>query len=227
MSKRLAAFDFDNTLVVSDSKAKVTYANGQIEYLNSHEYAKYKKAPGDVIDYSDFDKIVNPKLMTRYVKILRAAMRAPNTDVIIVTARGNEKPIAEYLKTLGITAGLKIKALDSSSPNAKKKYIGNRAKKYNYSDVYFFDDSPDNQKAIESLRDDPRVSAMIHTHLVPPERYEKYKPSNVNKANAALKQKIKNPVTGHNILVASALKYPKDHPAAKEARKLVKQAIKS
>ena len=227
MNKRLAAFDFDNTLVISDSKVKVTHANGSVEYLNSHDYAKYNKKPDDKLDYSDFDKLVNPKLMSRYLKILRASMRAPDTDVIIVTARGNEKPIAEYLKTLGITSGVKIKPLDSSNPVAKKKYIRNRAKKYNYSDIYFFDDSPDNQKAVDSLRDDPEVSAMIHTHLVPPERYEKYKSTNVNKANAVLKQKIRNPVTGHNILVASALKYPKSHPAAKEARKLIKQAIKS
>ena len=51
----LHIFDFDDTLVRSDSMIRITHADNSHEILDSEEYAAYKEQPGDKFDYSDFD----------------------------------------------------------------------------------------------------------------------------------------------------------------------------
>jgi hypothetical protein len=47
----------------------------------------------------------------------------------------------------------------------------------------------------------------------------------VGRAKSVLGQKVRNPKTGRDILVATALKYPKDEPVRKEAERMVQAAM--
>ena len=222
----LMAFDFDNTLVVSDSAVKVYHADGSTTELSTHEYPHYKPLPGDKFDFSAFEKVKNPKAMERYIRLLTAAIRSPNIDVVITTARRNPKPIAQYLRTLGIEKGIRIAALGSGKPSAKLLYLRNKIRKGRYKDLYFFDDSEHNERVVATLqREFPDLGVRVHTHLVPPEEYAplmgKGGPKiNINRdaVTKALDATIRNPETDNQILVRTALKYDKNHPAHKIAR---------
>ena len=54
--KALHVFDFDDTLIKSDSEVVVTKADGTVLSLNSTDYKHYKKEPDDSFDYSEFNE---------------------------------------------------------------------------------------------------------------------------------------------------------------------------
>ena len=60
LEKKLRVFDFDDTLVKSNSKVYVTN-NGKKTTLSPGEFAIYDKKAGDEYDFSDFDKVIEPK----------------------------------------------------------------------------------------------------------------------------------------------------------------------
>ena len=53
----LHIFDFDDTLVRSDSMIRITHADNSHEILSSEEYSTYVEKPGDKFDFSDFDAL--------------------------------------------------------------------------------------------------------------------------------------------------------------------------
>jgi len=58
--KKLRVFDFDDTLVKTNSKIYITN-KGKKKTLTPGEYAVYKPKPNDEFDYSDFSKVTEPK----------------------------------------------------------------------------------------------------------------------------------------------------------------------
>ena len=230
-AKTLMAFDFDNTLVVSDSKVIVNHADGSTTELSSHEYPKYRQQPGDELDFSEFETVKNPQRIEKYIRLLQAAIRSPNIDVVITTARGNPRPIAEYLRTLGIETGVRIKALGSGKPSAKLLYLKNKIQKGGYGDLAFFDDSEDNVRVVGALRQQfPELNVNVHSHLVPPEEYQTkagVDTTNTGAMTGALNQMIRNPETNNQILVKTALSYDKSHPAYKVARSYLSRVGRS
>ena len=67
----LAVFDFDDTLVTSDSQVVVTHQNGKSEELSSSEYAMYVEQPGDEFDYSQFNDTTTAKSTSGGRTVLR------------------------------------------------------------------------------------------------------------------------------------------------------------
>lgn len=166
--KTLIIFDFDDTLVKTGSRIYVTHASGKSEYLTPGQYAVYKPKPGDEFDYGEFEQLVNPQSILKYNRFLIAVTKRCSTcDVVILTARGHPEPVAQYLKSIGITSGVRIKTLDSSNPIAKKNYVRNKALKGGYTDIVFYDDSYKNISAVESLGKEFNGKVRFHTHLVP------------------------------------------------------------
>ena len=51
----LHIFDFDDTLIHSDSQVYIRHADGTETSLSSDQYATYDEVPGDEMDFSDFD----------------------------------------------------------------------------------------------------------------------------------------------------------------------------
>lgn len=203
--KPLFIFDFDDTLAETHSRIWVTNSKKKFA-LTPAQYAVYHPASDDVFDFGEFQKLIRPTELPKYVQRLRSAIKS-NESVSIVTARGSSKPIVQFLKQIGITHGVKIVAVNSSDPKKKTDYI-ERKLKQGYTDVVMYDDSPKNIEAFKELgKKYPNI--YFHGHEVP----AKSTPDNTDFIRSSLEDTIKNPETGNDILVKTALGYPKDHAA--------------
>ena len=97
--KKLKVFDFDDTLVKTQSNIYVIHADGSEDALTPAEYAVYKPQEGDKFDYSDFKTVLKkPNPINRNIKLLRKALQNPQNKVTILTARQMAFPIRYYLK---------------------------------------------------------------------------------------------------------------------------------
>jgi len=150
-SKKLRIFDFDDTLVSSNSRIKVTDKLGKTFYLTPGEYAVYDKKDGDVMDYSEFERLIEPKEIKAMTKVLKNFYKAMGgRRMTVLTARGNKKPLANFLKIIGIS-NIEIDALGNSYPQKKADWIEDRVKE-GYNDIFFADDSEKNIRAVSRLK---------------------------------------------------------------------------
>jgi len=157
-------FDFDGTLVETDSKVYVKHADDTDSTLDADAFNKYKPRPGDKFDYTEFfdlDYLLNPKdldLMTKFVKLTHY----PQVDVAILTARSNTKGIAMYMRHKGVDLGrLKIVGTGTGDPKAKKDWIEELIKN-GYTELYYYDDSQKNIDSVKTLkRKYPQISLKI------------------------------------------------------------------
>ena len=146
-SKKLRIFDFDDTLVKTNSFIYVTHKDGKASKLSPGEYAVYKERPGDTFDFKDFQQVTNPQLIKGYVELLRRMVNSGGSrEVYILTARAAERPVSQFIKDLGIS-GVKVIALGDNNPEKKADWIEDRVKE-GYDDVFFVDDSPKNIDAV-------------------------------------------------------------------------------
>jgi FMN phosphatase YigB (HAD superfamily) len=146
-SKKLRIFDFDDTLVKTNSFIYVTHKDSKISKLTPGQYAVYKERPGDKFDYKDFQQVTNPQLIKGYVELLRRMVNSGGSrEVYILTARAAERPVSQFIKDLGIN-GVKVIALGDNNPEKKADWIEDRVKE-GYDDVFFVDDSPKNIDAV-------------------------------------------------------------------------------
>jgi len=146
-SKKLRIFDFDDTLVKTNSFIYVTHKDGKTSKLSPGEYAVYKERPGDTFDFKDFQQVTNPQLIKGYVELLRRMVNSGGSrEVFILTARAAERPVSQFIKDLGIN-GVKVIALGDNNPEKKADWIEDKVKE-GYDDVFFVDDSPKNIDAV-------------------------------------------------------------------------------
>ena len=147
--KKLRIFDFDDTLVKTNSFIYVTHKDGKTSKLSPGEYAVYKEQPGDKFDYRDFQQVSNPQLIKGYVELLRRMVSSGGSrEVYILTARAAERPVSQFIKDLGI-GGVKVIALGDNNPEKKADWIEDRVKE-GYDDVFFVDDSEKNIAAVRN-----------------------------------------------------------------------------
>lgn len=149
----LAVFDFDDTLITSDSNVIVTHADGGVEEMTPAQYAVYIPQNGDAFDYSQFDDVVGAK-PTAIFQVFREMLHECGVDsVAILTARGSNSQIAirEFFdEHLGVH--LKdIVTVGTSDPNAKALQIRKFANLYKPSVIHFYDDSPANIAAVDKI----------------------------------------------------------------------------
>ena len=149
--RMLSIFDFDDTLVKSDSWVYVARPDGTEYKLDAAEFAMHtglKK--GEEYDFRDFDrKIRSPKLIKKNVDLLRKQLKKGGRKVTILTARRLGAPINHFFKTIGIHPY--VVTLGSGDPQKKADYIEKEIKK-GYNPIYFMDDSPKNIKAVDALK---------------------------------------------------------------------------
>ena len=146
-SKKLRIFDFDDTLVKTNSFIYVTHKDGKTSKLSPGEYAVYKERPGDKFDFKDFQQVTNPQLIKGYVELLRRMVNSGGSrEVYILTARAAERPVSQFIKDLGIS-GVKVIALGDNNPEKKADWIEDKVKE-GYDDIFFVDDSPKNIDAV-------------------------------------------------------------------------------
>jgi hypothetical protein len=212
--KKLRVFDFDDTLVKTTSFIYVKHKDGKESKLTPGEYAVYKEKPGDVFDYKDFQQVSNPVLIKGYVELLKRMVNSGGSrEVFILTARSAQRPVEKFIKDLGIRS-VKVVALGDANPEKKADWIEDKVKE-GYDDVYFVDDSPKNVEAVRKrLRNYPNIKQKIQH--VKSQELPKPKP-NVVLPKADLDKTIKNPDTGRDIKLKSALHYDKDSKVYKAA----------
>ena len=146
-SKKLRIFDFDDTLVKTNSFIYITHKDGRKSKLSPGQYAVYTQRPGDVMDFTDFQKVNDPKLIKGYVELLkRMAASDSGRTVYILTARAEYKPVYQFIKDLGIR-NVMVVALGDNNPEKKADWIEDKVKE-GYDDVFFVDDSPKNIDAV-------------------------------------------------------------------------------
>jgi hydroxymethylpyrimidine pyrophosphatase-like HAD family hydrolase len=220
-SKTLYIFDFDDTLAETHSRVWVNNPTKGKFPLTPAEYAVYNPAPDDSFDYGEFEQLINPVQLPKYVQRLKSAIKQ-GAPVSIVTARGSSTPVAQFLKQIGVTRGVKIAAVGSSDPAKKTDYIEKKIKS-GVGNVVMYDDSPKNIQAFQGLaKKYPNI--YFHGHEVP----KKAEPDTTSSAvRQGLNATIKNPETNNDILVKTALGYDKNHPARKTAIKYLHQQRKS
>lgn len=150
--KALRVFDFDDTLVKTESNIYVIHADGTKETLTPAEYAVYDQRPDDKIDYSDFHKMLRkPNPINKNIKLLMRFMKDPNSKVTILTARALAFPIRYYLKKQ-YSIDVYTVALGDANPQKKADWIEDHIKK-GYDDIFFMDDSPKNIHAVDKLKE--------------------------------------------------------------------------
>jgi phosphoglycolate phosphatase-like HAD superfamily hydrolase len=221
--KKLRVFDFDDTLVKTNSFIYVTDKDGKKSKLSPGQYAVYKERPGDVFDYTDFQKVTEPKLIKGYVELLRRMVNSGGSrEVFILTARSAEKPVSKFIKDLGIR-GVTVVALGDANPEKKADWIEDKVKA-GFDDVYFIDDSPKNVEAVRKrLKNYPNVKQKIQ-QVKPKEEMESQSTKLTSMLpKADLTKTIKNPDTGRDIKLKSALQYDKDSKVFKAAEKMIKK----
>ena len=162
--RMLSIFDFDDTLVKSDSWVYVIKPDGSEYKLDAAEFAMHKGLKkGEEYDFRDFDrKIRSPRLIKKNVDLLRKQLKKGGRKVTILTARRLGAPINSFFRTIGINPY--VVTLGSGDPQKKADYIEREIKK-GYDPIYFMDDSPKNIKAVDALKNKyPEVT--IITSLV-------------------------------------------------------------
>ena len=148
--KKLRIFDFDDTLVKSNSEVYVTN-NGKTKTLTPGEFAIYKLKSGDEFDFSDFDKVIQPKKIKSMFRVFKNIYRASGSRrLTILTARTAYKPVRQFFKDSGYN-DVFIVALGDNNPQKKSDWIQSQIQK-GYNDILFLDDSPKNVRAVKKLK---------------------------------------------------------------------------
>ncbi len=227
MGKTAYITDFDDTLVHTDARVIVIDKDGKRRTISPAEYAAYEKQDGDTFDFSEFEQLKNPRPIKKYTDLLKKVIDQKKADkIVVLTARGHTKPIAKFLKLQGITSGVTIAALGNSDPMAKARYIEKHIED-GFDRIAFVDDAPKNVKAVKTL-----LTKYPQTKLVVQQAQEKdtkktgETPTKQIRLKDLLKHRIKNPQTGRDILVKSALGYSQDSNVRKVAINYVAKNMK-
>jgi len=163
--EKLRIFDFDDTLVKTGSLIHVTSASKEKFDLTPGQYAVYTPREGDQFDYSDFEKLINPQMISWTVNILRN-LAAKGSQVVILTARSAKQPVEEFLSDAGLPP-YEIVALGNADPQAKAGWISSKIKQDGIRLVEFFDDSEKNVAAVQELKKqhpDVKITSRQVTH---------------------------------------------------------------
>ena len=160
--KKLRIFDFDDTLVKTTSFIYVTHKDGKKQKLTPGQYAVYKERPGDVFDYTDFQKVTNPQIIKGYFELLkRMSASDSGRTIYILTARSAYKPVYDFIRSLGIR-NLMVVALGDANPEKKADWIEAKVRDEGYDDVFFVDDSLGNVNAVRKrLQNYPNIKKKI------------------------------------------------------------------
>ena len=154
----LHIFDFDDTLVRSDSMIRIPHPMGDKETLSSQEYATYVPSGDEIFDFSDFDSYpANPRIIDEVFAELRAAIALDGAEsVVILTARSNPTPVRQFLKDNNIS-GVHVEAVGTANPMDKASYVLSRVKNEDFDEVRVFEDNVKNIRTIRKVMDDTGV----------------------------------------------------------------------
>jgi phosphoglycolate phosphatase-like HAD superfamily hydrolase len=151
-------FDFDETLVKTDAKVHIIKAGKRIKSLTPIEFNHYVSQPGETLDLEDF---VDPRIIMNAKKYKMwpalqnidsaRKMGRSSSDIYILTARSPraQQAIHNFLTRNGIDIPLENVITVGTDSDESYDIAAEKGKvlqmlKDRYSDVFFYDDSPDN-----------------------------------------------------------------------------------
>ena len=242
--KKLRVFDFDDTLVKTNSFIYVKHNDGKESKLTPGEYAVYEPKADDQFDFSDFEKVQQPQEIKGITKLLKTVAKSEGErKVVILTARSAYKPVKDYLHDIGLE-NMYVVALGDSDPQKKADWIEDKIKR-GYNDVFFIDDSHKNVAAVGKLKEKyPNIKMKVQhvKHEVPKAPEKKFNHSEKEKEMPTKKEqpkssdmrlksllpkdmdkKIKNPETGNMVKIKTALGYDKNTKAYQAAQFALKK----
>ena len=153
-SKKLRVFDFDDTLVFTNSYIYVKTIDGKEKKLTPGEYALYNEKPGEEYDFRDFYSVQEPQELKKITKVLKRIINKNKGEgVFILTARPQavDKHVQRYLKDIGINQKIPVIGLQSNNPKDKSDWVEKKIDNEGYDDVYFADDSIKNVNAVKKM----------------------------------------------------------------------------
>ena len=173
---KINIFDVDDTLVVTDSKIRVTDMKTKKTFeLTPKEFNEYRKKPTHDLDFSDFgnpDILKAGKIIDWVFDILKGTMKK-GKRVGIITARGDAQMIYDFLIHHGVDVNPKyIFAINDPKQGFYGNTIAQRKKEafkrfvsMGFNDFTFFDDDNENIKLAKELSDeDPAIK--MKTRLI-------------------------------------------------------------
>ncbi len=163
--RKLWIFDFDDTLVKTDSRVFLVEPDGTRVVMTPHEYAACAWALEQQhnFDYSEFLRLINPKPRPVYLDLLHRARKTCGSDrVCVLSARSRPDPIEEFLELFG-AGDVAVHALGSVNPGSKAAWVVCRLAEGDVDELEFYDDAVGNVMAIRALRNDhPHVRFVVH-----------------------------------------------------------------
>jgi len=164
--KKLNVFDFDGTLVNTDSKVYVTHSNATKSKLDADEFNKYKTKSGDKFDYSEFfdlDYLINPKLIKSVFNKFKNSIRDKKSKTIILTNRKNTIGIRNYFNKKLKLSGFDIIGTGIPNPSGKYNILKSMIEKYGFNHIEIYDDSSSNLNVLKKLENViPNITINVH-----------------------------------------------------------------
>lgn len=173
----ITIFDVDDTLIVTQSKIKVTdTTSGETFELTPAQFNEFEKHPKHKMDFSDFqnlDILKAGKIVDKIFKILKESME-DGRRVGIITARDNQELIFQFLLHHGVVVNKSyIFAINdpklgfNGTVAEKKKQAFLELLKLGFRDFIFYDDDKENLRIADSLNGEIE-GIRVKTKLVKP-----------------------------------------------------------
>jgi hypothetical protein len=146
--KILHIYDFDDTLVKTNTSVGIIDAEGNKQVLSSHEFALYKLKPGEKYDFSEFDAMIKgSQPILKNIKAISQSLNDPSVKTTVLTARRLAFPVMKHLRDkYGVN--VYVVGVAGSNPELKADWIENQVQK-GYKTIKFVDDSQKNLDAVE------------------------------------------------------------------------------
>ena len=155
-SRGMSAFDFDETVGISDNYIIATKEGEETKRIPSNEWpivGDQLVKEGWKMDFTDFNKVTNGKPGPLMQKMKNQIKKFGPKNVFILTARAPESQAAihAYLESEGIKIPIEnITGLGNSTGEAKALWMLERFAE-GYNDMYFVDDALPNVKAVKNV----------------------------------------------------------------------------
>jgi hypothetical protein len=165
--KSLYVFDIDDTLFQTTARARIESSNGKIRYLSSYQLKDYELAAGDKICFAEFRDAKKFAEESKPIKpLIKKAQRCIKkttfgSKTILLTARADLDCKSKFINYLA-SSGLDMNHVyveragnysNLSTADAKKNIIENYLRFSCYKKVYLYDDSIENIKSFNELKE--------------------------------------------------------------------------
>ena len=94
---------------------------------------------------------LSKKYTDKYNKIIQSILKHGDGEMIILIEKNTEREVADYLRKIGISGGLKLTPIDATDPNKIRAYVEKKIKA-GHNSIQYYDTNETNINAVESLR---------------------------------------------------------------------------